>query len=62
MKTGMEGDFDTGNMRFKARERYSFGVSDWRCCIWFTWGVKRTIETHKGGFHVALFYCIVRYP
>jgi hypothetical protein len=31
IKTGMEGDFDTGNMRFKARERYSFGVSDWRC-------------------------------
>ena len=30
IKTGMEGDFDTGNMRFKARERYSFGVSDWR--------------------------------
>ena len=30
-KTAMEGDFDTGNMRFKARERYSFGVSDWRC-------------------------------
>ena len=28
--TGMEGDFDTGNMRFKARERYSYGVSDWR--------------------------------
>lgn len=31
IKTGMEGDFDTGNMRFKARERYSFGASDWRC-------------------------------
>ena len=31
IKTQMEGDFDTGNMRFKARERYSFGVSDWRC-------------------------------
>ena len=31
IKTGMEGDFDTGNMRFKARERFSFGVSDWRC-------------------------------
>ena len=31
IKTAMEGDFDTGNMRFKARERYSFGVSDWRC-------------------------------
>ena len=30
IKTNMEGDFDTGNMRFKARERYSFGVSDWR--------------------------------
>jgi len=26
----MEGDFETGNMRFKARERYSFGWSDWR--------------------------------
>ena len=31
IRTAMEGDFDTGNMRFKARERYSFGVSDWRC-------------------------------
>ena len=30
IKTAMEGDFDTGNSRFKARERYSFGVSDWR--------------------------------
>ncbi len=29
----MEGDFETGNMRFKARERYSFGWSDWR--KWF---------------------------
>ena len=27
----MEGDFDTGNVRYKARERYSFGVSDPRC-------------------------------
>lgn len=31
ISTKMEGDFDTGNMRFKARERYAFGVSDWRC-------------------------------
>ena len=31
MSTKMEGDFDTGNMRFKARERYSFGFSDPRC-------------------------------
>ena len=30
MKTAMEGDFDTGNVRYKARERYSFGFSDWR--------------------------------
>ena len=29
--TKMEGDFDTGNMRYKARERYSFGFSDPRC-------------------------------
>ena len=31
MSTGMEADFDSGNMRFKARERYSFGFSDPRC-------------------------------
>jgi len=30
MKTGMEGDFETGNVRYKARERYSFGWSDYR--------------------------------
>jgi hypothetical protein len=28
IKTGFEGDFDTGNVRYKARERYSFGYSD----------------------------------
>jgi hypothetical protein len=28
MATSMDGDFDTGNVRYKARERYSFGVSD----------------------------------
>jgi hypothetical protein len=28
LKTGFEGDFDTGNVRYKARERYSFGFSD----------------------------------
>jgi hypothetical protein len=31
LKTVMEGDFDTGNIRYKARERYSFGFSDPRC-------------------------------
>lgn len=29
IKTAMEGDFDTGNVRYKSRERYSFGVSDY---------------------------------
>tara|TARA_R100000501_G_scaffold3305_4_gene7234 strand:+ start:581 stop:1510 length:930 start_codon:yes stop_codon:yes gene_type:complete len=33
LATKMEPDFDTGNLRFKARERYSFGWSDWR--HWF---------------------------
>jgi len=28
LTTGMDGDFDTGNARYKSRERYSFGVSD----------------------------------
>ena len=28
LATSMDGDFDTGNARYKARERYSFGVSD----------------------------------
>ena len=31
LRTAMEGDFDTGNVRYKARERYSFGFSDPRC-------------------------------
>jgi len=30
IRTAMEGDFDTGNVRYKARERYSYGWSDWR--------------------------------
>ena len=28
LSTSMDGDFDTGNVRYKARERYSFGLSD----------------------------------
>ena len=28
IKTALEGDFETGNVRYKARERYSFGFSD----------------------------------
>ena len=30
METSMEPDFATDNIRYKARERYSFGFSDWR--------------------------------
>jgi hypothetical protein len=30
IRTAMEGDFDTGNVRYKARERYVYGWSDWR--------------------------------
>lgn len=30
IQRGMEGDFETGNVRYKARERYSFGWSNWR--------------------------------
>lgn len=30
MKKGVEGDFETGNVRYKVRERYSFGFTDWR--------------------------------
>ena len=30
METSMEPDFTTGNIRYKARERYSYGWSDWR--------------------------------
>jgi len=30
LSTSMEGDFDTGNVRYKARERYAFGASDYR--------------------------------
>ena len=30
METNMEPDFSTGNIRYKARERYSFGWSNWR--------------------------------
>ena len=30
IETKMEGDFDTGNVRYKSRERYVFGFSDWR--------------------------------
>ena len=37
IKNSMEGDFDTGNVKYKSRERYSFGWSDWRG-VWGTSG------------------------
>jgi hypothetical protein len=37
LKTAMDGDFDTGNVRYKARERYGFGWSD-PLGIWGTSG------------------------
>jgi len=33
VQRGMEGDFESGNLRWKARERYSFGWSDWRGAV-----------------------------
>lgn len=33
MENGMEGDFDADTLRYKARERYSFGYSDWRGAV-----------------------------
>ena len=36
----MEGDFDTGNIRYKARERYSYGFSDPRCVFGYIWCIS----------------------
>jgi len=33
VQTGAERDFNTGNYRYKARERYAFGATDWRGCF-----------------------------
>lgn len=33
LKGGVEGDFETGNMRYKKRERYIFGWSNWRAAF-----------------------------
>jgi hypothetical protein len=35
MKKAVEGDFETGNLRYKVRERYSFGFTDWRTIFRF---------------------------
>ena len=61
IKTAIEGDFDTGNVRFKARERYSFGFSDPRCV--FGNGNYQLANTNykvlrikRGGVHIAPFF------
>jgi hypothetical protein len=59
IKTAMEGDFDTGNMRFKARERYSvrrLGLAcglryRWRCVI-----AERCSDFEKGGLVPPFFF------
>ena len=54
MTTGMEADFDSGNMRFKARERYSFGFSDPRA-VFGSQEPNTNNCSEEGGFHAALF-------
>ena len=49
IETSMEPDFSTGNLRFKTRERFSFGWSDWRGC-WGSQGAK-VKRTHGGVCH-----------
>ena len=59
LSTQMEADFDTGNMRFKARERYSFGFSDQGVCL--------VLQAHKVLLHrteplrLRFFSCIIFY-
>jgi hypothetical protein len=64
IKTAMEGDFDTGNMRFKARERYSFGWSDPRCVFGngnLPTSLINTFSIYLKGaeFTLPLFLCII---
>ena len=40
LSTSMEGDFDTGNVRFKARERYSFGFLESKSSVCISRGVS----------------------
>ena len=67
IKTAMEGDFDTGNTRFKARERYSFaGVSDWRT-VFGTQAQPKfqyilTESRFCGSFFFYFLYVTVRHP
>ena len=58
IKTAMEGDFDTGNMRFKARERYSFGVSDWRCVFGTPSLTLKLSKIMKGDTCRLLFFLV----
>ena len=52
LTTKMEGDFDTGNVRYKARERYVFGVSDPRGIFGIT---RCVINNFEAGHNPASF-------
>ena len=58
LTTKMEGDFDTGNVRYKARERYVFGVSDPRGIFCITRCL--IIKNFEGGTQSRLILKIER--
>jgi hypothetical protein len=58
LSTNMEPDFDTGNMRFKARERFSFGFSDARAVFGSSGRSLINLKKHLdwGGLRIAPFF------
>jgi hypothetical protein len=58
MANSMDGDFDTGNVRYKARERYSFGFSDPLGMFASPGGVRSTGE---GALCPLSFWCILQF-
>ena len=56
LETSMEPEFSTGNIRYRARERYSFGVSNWRGSFWLTRSL-RFFKPIKGAL-APFFYWI----
>jgi hypothetical protein len=61
MSNSMDGDFDTGNVRYKSRERYSFGFSDplWVCLV--RKAHKLVFMRYCRGTSVPLFFLLIRY-
>ena len=58
LTTGMDGDFDTGNVRYKARERYSFGFSDPLGVLAPPVQPSISSEIFKRGLVPFFFWCI----